>query len=107
MMQTDITDKGIQFISLAPTNKACRVINGTTLHKFTISHSHEISMVSEHFDKFFITLHRVRPEIKFIICGDFAQLLPVNDRIENLEYRPWVIPRPETRDPRPETRAEI
>ncbi len=35
---------------------------------------------------FFITLHRVRPEIKFIIGGDFAQLLPVNDRIENLGY---------------------
>jgi ATP-dependent exoDNAse (exonuclease V) alpha subunit len=95
-----MTEKGIQFISLAPTNKACRIIDGTTLHKFTISHSRkslmeikweyiiidEISMVSEHFYKFFITLHRVRPEIKFIIGGDFAQLLPVNDRIENLDY---------------------
>jgi len=100
MMQKEMTEKGIQFISLAPTNKACRIIDGTTLHKFTISHSRkslmeikweyiiidEISMVSEHFYKFFITLHRVRPEIKFIIGGDFAQLLPVNDRIENLDY---------------------
>ena len=100
MMQTEMTEKGIQFISLAPTNKACRIIDGTTLHKFTISHSRkslmeikwdyiiidEISMVSEHFYKFFITLHRVRPDIKFILGGDFAQLLPVNDRIENLDY---------------------
>ena len=100
MMQKEMTEQGIQFIALAPTNKACRIIDGTTLHKFTISHSRkslmeikwqyiiidEISMVSEKFYKFFITLHRVRPEIKFIIAGDFAQLLPVNDRIDNLDY---------------------
>ncbi len=38
MMQTEMTEQGIQFISLAPTNKACRVINGTTLHKYTPPH---------------------------------------------------------------------
>ena len=46
----------------------------------------EISMVSEKFYKFVITLHRIRPDIKFIIAGDFAQLLPVNDRIDDLDY---------------------
>jgi energy-coupling factor transporter ATP-binding protein EcfA2 len=100
MIQAELAQKGIEQKSLAPTNKACRIIDGTTLHKFTISHSRkslmdinweyiiidEISMVSEKFYKFFITLHRIRPDIKFIIAGDFAQLLPVNDRIEDLDY---------------------
>ena len=100
MLQAELTQQGIEFKTLAPTNKACRIIDGTTLHKFTISHSRkslmeikweyiiidEISMVSEKFYKFFITLHRLRPDIKFIIAGDFAQLLPVNDRIEDLDY---------------------
>jgi ATP-dependent exoDNAse (exonuclease V) alpha subunit len=38
-------------------------------------------MVCEYFYKFFVTLRRVRPNIKFIIAGDFQQLLPVNDRV--------------------------
>ena len=42
----------------------------------------EISMCHELFYKFFITLKRVRPELKFIIAGDFLQLLPVNDRVD-------------------------
>ena len=100
MLQAELTQQGIEFKTFVPTNKACRIIDGTTLHKFTISHSRkslmdikweyiiidEISMVSERFYKFFITLHRLRPDIKFIIAGDFAQLLPVNDRIEDLDY---------------------
>ncbi len=31
MMQQEMTEQGILFISLALTNKACRLINGTTL----------------------------------------------------------------------------
>jgi hypothetical protein len=38
-------------------------------------------MVPEVFYKCFITLKRVRPNLKFIIAGDFEQLLPVNDRV--------------------------
>jgi ATP-dependent exoDNAse (exonuclease V) alpha subunit len=41
----------------------------------------EISMVPELFYKYFIVLHRLRPDIKFIIAGDFLQLEPVNDRV--------------------------
>jgi ATP-dependent exoDNAse (exonuclease V) alpha subunit len=47
----------------------------------------EVSMMSEMFYKFFIVLKRMMPEIKFIIAGDFAQLLPVKDRIEDCNYK--------------------
>jgi ATP-dependent exoDNAse (exonuclease V) alpha subunit len=43
-------------------------------------------MVAEKFYKYFISLKRMRPDIKFIISGDFAQLLPVCDRIEDCDY---------------------
>jgi ATP-dependent exoDNAse (exonuclease V) alpha subunit len=44
-------------------------------------------MMSEVFYKYFIVLKRMRPDIKFIIGGDFAQLLPVKERIENCDYK--------------------
>ena len=91
MLQSKLTVLGKTHVSLAPTNKACRVINGKTIHKFVIESSKkslkemkidyiiidEISMVAEKFYKFFISVKRVRPDIKFIISGDFEQLLPV------------------------------
>ena len=47
----------------------------------------EISMVKEVFYKFFIMLKRIKPDIKFIIAGDFNQLAPIDDRIqENIKY---------------------
>jgi hypothetical protein len=33
-----------------------------------------------------LLLKRMRPDIKFIIGGDYEQLLPVNDRVENCDY---------------------
>ena len=73
MIQAELALQGIAQQSLAPTNKACRIIDGTTLHKFTISHSRkslmdikweyiiidEISMVSEKFYNFFLLLSTV------------------------------------------------
>ncbi len=64
---------GIILPSLAPTNKACGISNGKTLHKITISHSckslmkikwqyiivDEMSMLNEHLYTFFITLHQI------------------------------------------------
>ena len=38
-------------------------------------------MLAEVFYKFLMMIKRVKPDIKFIISGDFCQLLPVNDRI--------------------------
>ena len=43
-------------------------------------------MVQEVFYKFFLYLKRAIPEIKYIIAGDFNQLLPVKDRLENCDY---------------------
>lgn len=88
------------FITLAPTNKACRVIDGQTIHKFLASSFNnkkvlktklegktyiivdEISMVKELFYKVFLSIKRIKPDIKFILCGDFKQLKPVNDRYD-------------------------
>jgi hypothetical protein len=101
MIRLEMIKRGILFISLAPTNKACRLINGETLHRFAAAATgsfiretkikyifiDEVSMMPEMFYKFFIVLKRMRPDIKFIIAGDFAQLLPVKDRIENCNYK--------------------
>ena len=86
----------IDYISLAPTNKAAGIVEGETMHKFVASQSRssltkltaeyifidEISMIPEYFYKFFIVLKRLRPDIKFILSGDFRQLAPVKDRID-------------------------
>ena len=100
-IQADLTERGILFESLAPTNKSANIIDGMTMHKFVKLYSSrksiremkfktilgdEMSMVSENFYKYFITLKRMRPDIQFILGGDYAQLLPVKDRIENCDY---------------------
>ena len=33
-LQADLTQRGIEFITLAPTNKAARIVDGMTMHKF-------------------------------------------------------------------------
>jgi hypothetical protein len=93
-LQCEMDIRGIKYTSLAPTNKACRIINGITIHKFVRTTNQatmknldyifidEISMVPEMFYKFFIILKRLNPKLKYIIAGDFAQLLPVKDRVE-------------------------
>ena len=101
MLQNEMIQREIKYKSLAPTNKACRLINGETMHKFASMATgtfiretdikyifiDEVSMMPEMFYKFFIVLKRMRPDIKFIIAGDFAQLLPVKDRIVNCNYK--------------------
>ena len=44
-------------------------------------------MVQEIYYKFFIYLKRANPKIKFIIAGDFEQLLPVKDRVTKCDYK--------------------
>ena len=103
MLQAEMDKRNIMYKSLAPTNKACRLINGETMHRFSSMATgkyiretlkfykyifiDEVSMMSEMFYKFFIVLKRMMPEIKFIIAGDFSQLLPVKDRIEDCNYK--------------------
>jgi hypothetical protein len=99
----DLEKLGKKYICLAPTNKSAQLINGKTLHKFIncIKNSRnidnlkvdviivdEISMVNEYFYKYLLIIKQLRPDIKFIVSGDFEQLLPVNDRIgDNFDYK--------------------
>ena len=93
--------QGITYKTLAYTNKAARIINGMTIHKFINSMSKkamheinyevliidEISMVPEIFYKYFCIIKRFKPNIKFIIAGDFDQCLPVKDRVGICDYK--------------------
>ena len=95
-LQNKMTENKLKYVSLAPTNKASNIISGQTIHRFVIQHSKkhlqdldvdyifidEISMVSSSFYKFFSSLQRLKPDIRFIIVGDFNQLAPVNDKKE-------------------------
>ena len=101
MLQTELKLRGIKYSSVAPTNKACRLIDGKTIHMFVASNNgktirdmdikylfiDEVSMMSEQFYKYFIVLKRMRPDIKFILSGDFDQLQPVKERLENPDYK--------------------
>ncbi len=100
-LQKEFEDRGISYKSLAYTNKACRIINGTTIHKFIKTMSSkalqemqfkyiivdEISMVPEIFYKYFCIIKKFRPDIKFVTAGDYCQLLPVKDRIGSFDYK--------------------
>lgn len=107
LLKTIMTKLKDSYITLAPTNKACRVVNGQTIHKFLAGAFNnkkslmrkldginyiivdEISMVKELFYKVFLSIRRLKPDIKFILCGDFKQLKPVNDRYDyNYENSP-------------------
>lgn len=92
-----LTARGKKVIKLAPTNKASLHINGTTIdslyNKFNHSKNRlikaltstdyilidEISMMREKFYKLFILCKKMCSHLKFILVGDFAQLLPVKD----------------------------
>ena len=97
-----LDSKNNSYMSLAPTNKAALHIGGKTVHKFCITNSNrsnlstlkaqyifvdEISMLQEMFYKFFIVVKKMRPDIIFIMCGDFRQLMPVNDRVGLVDYK--------------------
>ena len=47
----------------------------------------EISMVADMSYRFFIVVKRCKPNIKFIVAGDFNQSFPVNDRIGEVDYK--------------------
>jgi hypothetical protein len=100
-LKEEMDKRGLKHKSLAPTNKAARIIDGRTIHKFATKTQStkaldqlqvdyiivdEISMVPEKFYKFFISMKRVKPNLKFIVVGDFGQFLPVKDRLEGCDY---------------------
>ena len=99
-LQNAMSDRGLNYVSLAPSNKAARLIKGETIHKFIKKHPtkimkeinldyiivDEISMCHEMFYKYFLVIKKIKPDLKFIIAGNFDQLLPVNDRA-NFNYQ--------------------
>jgi ATP-dependent exoDNAse (exonuclease V) alpha subunit len=92
LMKEKLKNNNINFQTLAPTNKAANIIDGKTIHRFIKTASKlkekeleyifvdEISMVKEIFYSYFLFLKRLKKNVKFIIAGDFNQLLPVKDR---------------------------
>ena len=94
---SEIEKRNDKVIKLAPTNTAARLINGETIHKFFYINKanskslrkmiekvdwiivDEISMLSSEFYKALGALKEIAPHLKFIMSGDFNQLLPVND----------------------------
>ena len=101
LLHKELDDKKIKYISLAPTNKASRIIDGQTIHMFVAANTgktlkelsikyifiDEVSMMTECFYKYFLILKAYRPDIKFILSGDYSQLLPVAERLENCNYK--------------------
>ena len=101
-LHEEMVKRNISFITLAPTNKACRIVKGKTIHSFVAQcctkkalkevvvdyiFVDEISMVPEMFYKFFITMKRLKKNITFIFAEDFEQSLPVNDRVKCCNYK--------------------
>ena len=94
-LQNEMDKRELKFASVAPTNKAARIIKGITINKFVAKHPakilqklqldyiiiDEISMMHEVFYKYLLILQKMKPNIRFIVAGNFDQLLPVNDRV--------------------------
>ena len=99
-LQAEMKKRSLKYESLAPTNVACLLVGGTTMHKFALSNTitslkgargkerqldyiflDEVSMVSETFYKYFLALKKALPKTRFILSGDFEQCLPVKDRV--------------------------
>jgi hypothetical protein len=99
-LQEELKARDLKYVAVALSNKAARRIHGMTLHKFIKKHPSkiirelnidymivdEISMVHEIFYKYLLVLQRMKPNLKFIIAGNFDQLLPVKDRVSNVDY---------------------
>ncbi len=96
LLQEKLTSEEKRYITLCPTNLAALIAGGITIHKFSTKLKKqsqiknldldyifvdEVSMLAEVFYKFLMMIKRIKPDIKFIISGDYNQLKAVNDRI--------------------------
>jgi ATP-dependent exoDNAse (exonuclease V) alpha subunit len=95
-LQKKLNEQKLKYMSLCPTNLAALLVGGMTIHKFSARLKKssnvknldldyifidEVSMMQEVFYKFLMMIKKIKPEIKYIISGDYNQLKPVNDRI--------------------------
>ena len=98
-----VINNDTQVKRLAPTNVSALLIKGETLDKFAYSYLNknskskkyknlkyifvdEISMVKEVFYEILLSMKHFNPDLKFIICGDFNQLAPVKDIVNEKIY---------------------
>jgi len=95
-LQGVLTKPDKNYITLCPTNLAALLVGGMTIHKYAAKVKKqaqiqlldldyifvdEVSMLGEVFYKFLMMIKKCRPNIKFIISGDYNQLKAVNNRI--------------------------
>ncbi len=95
-LQGALTKQDKKYITLCRTNLAALLVGGMTIHRFAAKLKKqaqiqildldyifvdEVSMLGEVFYKFLMMIKQHKPNIKFIISGDYNQLKAVNDRI--------------------------
>ncbi len=88
-LQEVLTKQDKKHITLCPTNLAALLVGGMTIHKFLTKLKKqsqvenldldyifidEVLMLGEVFYKFLMMIKKIRPDIKFIISGDYNQL---------------------------------
>ncbi len=87
-----LTKQDKKYITFCPTNLAALLVGGMTIHRFAAKLKQqsqiqlldldyifvdEGSMLGEVFYKFLMMIKKIKPNIKFIISGDYNQLKPV------------------------------
>src|SRR4029077_15781120 len=102
LLKETLQKRNKNVVCLAPTNKAAFLLNGMTIHKWYLSYKSifnkylktidyiiidEISMMHEIFYKLFLDIKLKAPHIKLILSGDFRQLQPVKDRVNDCDYK--------------------
>lgn len=104
---SELKSRNKKFLAFTPTNKSARLLLdcGKTMHSLLYKFQNnkkgldkmlsdisyifidEVSMMGSLFYKLFTLIKRSFPKIKFIICGDFDQLLPVLDEYKKNDYK--------------------
>jgi predicted AAA+ superfamily ATPase len=87
-LQDELTKQNKKYITLCPTNLAALLVGGMTIHKFAAKLKKqaqiqvldldyifvdEVSLLTEVFYKFLMMIKKIKPNIKFIISGDYNQ----------------------------------
>ena len=105
-IKKELDKQGIPYESLAPTNKACRLLGekAMTIHKFSnkIRKNNkplnvikyifidEVSMMKSYFYHFFIMIQK-QHDIKFILSGDARQVKPVLDCYQGNHFSSYAL----------------
>ena len=104
-IKKELDQNKLKYVCLAPTNKAARNINGMTIHKFVGKDCQklskikkcvsridaifidEVSMLHELYYRVILAMKKAKPTLRIIMVGDYEQLEPVKDRVNNCDYK--------------------